>query len=159
MARKYAQIHVAIWTDYDFKALPAIEQHMYFVLLSQARMNLCGVLDYLPSRLAMCVDEWTTDDVERLIKGLEEHRYVVVDRDSHELLLRSFVRNDSLLMNKNVTKGMAAEYGEIMSDKLRAAIDLELRRAFREDSTLAGWPGLKEANPVLFDNVTKGVER
>ncbi len=157
MARRYAQIQVSIWSDFDFKALPAVEQHMYFVLLSQPRLNLCGVLDFLPSRIALCVDEWTTDDVETLVKGLEERRYVVIDRDSHELLLRTFVRNDSLLTNKNVSKGMAAEYGEIISDSIRAAIDVELRKAFREDSTLAGWPGLKESNPVLFRNITEGL--
>ena len=155
MARRYAQIQVSIWSDEDFKALTAAEQHMYFVLLSQARINLCGVLDYMPSRLAMCVYEWTTDDVERLLKGLTDKRYIVVDYDSGELLLRSFIRNDGLLKSPNVTKGAAAEFGEIMSDKLRTVITKELKRAFEEDPTLAGWKGLKETNPVLFKNVTE----
>lgn len=156
MARKFAQIQVSIWTDEDFKSLPAVEQHMYFVLLSQPRMNLVGMIDYIPSRLAICVDEWTADDVERLIKGLEQRRYVIVDRDTHELILRSFVRRDGLLRSNTITKGAAADYAEVMSDKLRTAIDDELIRAFREDSTMQGWAGLKEANPILFERVTGG---
>lgn len=159
MARKYAQIHVAIWTDEDFKSLSPAEQHMYFVLLSQPRLNLCGVMDYIPSRLAMCVYEWTEDDVVGLIKSLEAKRYVVVDHDSKELLLRSFIRRDGLLKSKTITIGAASDYAEVMSQKLRDAIDKELRRAFRDDSTLAGWPGLKEANPVLFDRITGGANK
>lgn len=159
MARKFAQIQVGIWTDEDFKSLPAIEQHMYFVLLSQPRLNLCGVMDYIPSRLAMCVYEWTVDDVERLVKGLEDKRYVLVDHDSHELLLRSFIRRDGLLKAKTITIGAASDYSEVMSQKLRDAIDKELRRAFREDSTVAGWQGLKECNPVLFERVSGGASR
>jgi hypothetical protein len=58
----------------------------------------------------------------------------------------------------NVTKGAAAEYGEIMSEKLRQAIQKELTRAFKEDPTMAGWKGLKETNPVLFRNVSGGVK-
>lgn len=156
MARKYAQLHVAIWTDFDFKALLDVEQHMYFVLLSQPRMNLCGVLDFIPSRIALCVDHWTTDDVERLVKGLEAKRYVVVDYDSHELLLRSFLRNDGLLRSHTITKGAASDYAEVMSDKLRKVLDDEIARAFREDPEMAGWKGLKEANPILFGRVTEG---
>jgi hypothetical protein len=159
MARKFAQIQVAIWTDEDFKSLPAAEQHMYFVLLSQPRLSLCGVIDYIPSRLAMCVYEWTTDDVERLVKQLEDKRYIVVDHDSRELLLRSFIRRDGLLKAKTITIGAASDYAEVMSDKLRQAIDHELARAFRDDPSMAGWEGLKGANPVLFERVTKGATK
>ena len=159
MARKFAQIHVAIWTDEDFKSLSPAEQHMYFVLLSQPRLNLCGVMDFIPSRLAMCVYEWTADDVERLVKSLEDKRYVVVDYDSRELLLRSFIRRDGLLKAKTITIGAASDYAEVMSEKLRSTIDKELRRAFRDDPTLAGWQGLKEANPVLFNRVTEGAKK
>lgn len=157
MARKFAQIHVAIWSDHDFKALSPAEQHMYFVLLSQPRMNLCGVLDYIPSRLAMCSDEWTIDDVEGLIKQLERRRYVVVDYDTREVLLRSFIRRDGLLKSKNITIGAATDYAEVMSEKLRKSIDKELARAYRDDPKLDGWEGLERANPVLFKRVTEGV--
>lgn len=156
MARKFAQIHVAIWSDHDFKSLSPAEQHMYFVLLSQPRMNLCGVLDYIPSRLAMCSDEWSVDDVESLVKKLEARRYVVVDYDTREIMLRSFIRNDGLLKSNTITKGAAVDYGEVMSDKLRTTLDKELIRAYQIDPDLAGWQGLHEANPVLFERVKRG---
>lgn len=158
MARKFAQIQVGIWSDEDFKALPGEQQHMFFVAMSQPRLNLCGVFDYIPSRLARCVSDWTTDDVERLTKELVDARYFVLDYDTHELLIRTFIRNDGLLRVPTVTKGMASDYAEVMSQRLRDAVEVELKRAFKEDSTLAGWKGLKDANPVLFRNVTEGVK-
>jgi hypothetical protein len=156
MARQYAQIQVSIWSDEDFKALDADLQHAFFVLISQPRMNLCGVIDYIQSRIARCVQQWTTDDVERLVKGLEAERYVVVDRDTQELLIRTFIRNDGLLKMPNVAQGMASDYGEVMSDKLRLEVEKELKKVFRKDPELGGWRGIKKGNPVLFERITKG---
>lgn len=155
MARQYAQIQVAIWSDEDFKSLSPELQHMFFVLISQPRMNLCGVIDFIQSRIARCVHEWTTDDVERLVKGLEAERYVVVDRDTQELLVRTFIRNDGLLKMPNVAQGMASDYGEVMSQKLRDVIESELKKAFGDDPELGGWRGVKKGNPVLFGRVGK----
>ena len=156
MARQYAQIQVAIWSDEDFKALDPDLQHAFFVLISQPRMNLCGVIDYIQSRIAGCVKKWTVDDVESLVKGLESEKYVVVDRDTQELLVRTFIRNDGLLKMPNVAQGMASDYGEVMSDRLRKSIDAELKKAFKQDPTLGGWVGVKRGNPVLFNRISGG---
>lgn len=156
MARQYAQIQVAIWSDEHFKSQPAELQHMFFVLISQPRMNLCGVIDFIQTRISGCVDEWTVDDVERLVKGLEAERYVVVDRDTQELLVRTFIRNDGLLKMPNVAQGMASDYGEVMSQKLRNVVEKELTKAFDDDPELGGWKGVKRGNPVLFNRITKG---
>lgn len=154
MARGFAKIYVSIWSDEDFKALPADLQHAYFVLMSQPRLSMCGLLDYMPNRLSKCCYEWTVDTVETLVKGLEKERYVVVDRDTNELLVRSFIRNDEVMRVPNLAKAAASAYGEVMSAELRDAIDDELRKAFKEAPDMAGWKALKESNPVLFRNVT-----
>lgn len=154
MARNHARIHVRIWSDVDFKALSKDEQHAYFVIISQARVNFCGVLDYIPHRLANCCEDWGIDDVEAAIKLLVDARYILVDYDTQELLIRSFIRNDGLLNGANITKAMANDYAEVMSDSLRDAIDTELIRAWREAPEMGGWLGLKEANRTLFNHVT-----
>lgn len=159
MARKYAQIQVAIWSDEDFKALAPAAQHMFFVLLSQPRVNLCGVLDYLPHRLAGCSHQMTTDDVEHLIKTLRDERYVVIDFDTSELLIRSFVRNDGLLKMPNVAKGMASDFGEVMSQKLRNTIEYELSKTYKREPDLAGWEAIRQTNPVLHRRVMEGVSK
>lgn len=155
MARKYAQIHVGIWSDEDFKSLDALYQHMYFVLLSQPRMNLCGVIDFIPRRIAQASYSMTVDEVEQRVKWLESQRYVVVDNDTSELLIRSLIRNDGLLKMPNVATGMASDYGEIMSKKLRDAIEIELFRCYREDPDLRGWESVERTNPALFDIIKR----
>lgn len=155
MARQYAQIQVAIWSDEDFKELSPALQHMFFVLISQPRMNLCGVIDYIVTRIAGCSSSWTVGQVEKLVTGLEEKRYIVVDRETQELLIRTFIRNDGLLKMPNVAQGMASDYGEVMSDKLRKVLDRELKKAFHDDPELGGWVGVKRGNPVLFGRISK----
>lgn len=155
MARKYAQIQVSIWSDEDFKALDPLYQHMYFVLLSQPRMNLCGVIDFIPSRIAQASYDLTRAQVEERVAHLDKKRYVVVDEDTSELLIRTFIRNDGLLKMPNVATGMASDYGEVMSQKLRTAIEKELARVYKEDPELKGWESVDRTNPVLFANLSK----
>lgn len=157
MARKYAQIQVSIWSDEDFKALDPLYQHMYFVLLSQPRMNLCGVIDFIPARIAQASYSLTVDEVEQRVKWLDSKRYIVVDNDTSELLIRSFIRNDGLLKMPNVATGMASDYGEVMSPRLRKAIEKELARCYETEPDLRGWESVKRTNSVLFKNVSKGV--
>lgn len=156
MARKYAQIQVSIWSDEDFKALDPLSQHMYFVLLSQPRMNLCGVIDFIPARIAQASYDLTRAEVEERVAHLDKERYVVVDNETSELLIRTFIRNDGLLKIPNVATGMASDYGEVMSARLRSAIEKELTRVYQEDPELRGWASVKNVNPVLFSNISKG---
>jgi len=159
MARNYAKILVTIWSNEDFKALPRDLQHMYFVLLSQARLSTCGLLDFFPTRLATCCDEMTIDDVATDLKGLERRRYIVVDYDTQELLIRSFMRNDGVLHSPNLTVAAVREYGEVMSEKVRKAIETELSRAYREAPSLPSWKKVREENHLLAETVLgKGSE-
>lgn len=153
MARKYAQILVSIWSDEDFKALDPEYQHMFFVLVSQPRMNLCGVIDFIPSRIAQASHALTIDDVTQRVKWLDSKRYVVHDADTGELLIRSFIRHDGLLKNPKVTVGMATDYGEVMSSALRDQILKELRRCYEEDPDMKGWASIEKTNPVLHRKV------
>lgn len=155
MARDHARIQVALWSDPDFRALSCEAQRMYLVILSQPRLSYCGSLDYLPSRLAVLAADETPDDVEQAVKALESHRYVVVDRDTHELLVRTFVRHDGLLGSPNVTKAMLKDRAALLSEPLRHVLDDELRRAYRNDPRAAGWKGFKAADPELFAEVAR----
>ena len=154
MARDHARIHVAIWSDPDFRSLESSAQRMYLLLLSQPRLSYCGSLDYLPTRYAMLAPDEDDSSVERAVKLLEADRFVVVDRDSHELVIRSYVRHDGLLSSPNVTKAMVKDRAALLSERLRDVIDEELNRAWLEDSKRAGWKGLKAADPALFQKVT-----
>ncbi len=154
MARDYGRIKVSIWSDPDFVRLPMEAQHAYFMLLSQPRLSYCGVLDYLPGRLATLTPEHDNVSVDHAVKMLEGDHFIVVDRATSELLIRSFVRHDGMLASPNVTKAMVRDYTNVLSPALREALDAELTRCFEADRTLAGWKALKEVLPDLYARVT-----
>jgi len=154
MARDHGRIYVAIWSDPDFKLLDRDGQRMYMLLCTQARLTYCGALDYLPGRLATLARDEDEHTVETAIKALEADRFVIVDRTTHEVLIRTFVRHDGLLGSPNMTKAMLKDRAALLSDDLRTAVDSELSRAFREDPKAKGWTGFKQAAPDLFKQVS-----
>lgn len=154
MPREHARIQVAIWSDPSFRALERDPQRMYLVLLSQHRLSYCGALDYMPNRLASFAIDETEATVENAVKILEHERFVVLDRDTGELLIRSFVRHDRLLESPNMTKAMTKDRAAMLSDHLRAVVDEELIRAYRQRPDIAGWKGLRDIAPELFDHIT-----
>lgn len=159
MPRDHARIQTAIWSDPDFRQLPERAQRMYFVVLSQPRLNYCGVLDYMPTRLAKFSADSTPKTVGNAVSILENRGFVLVDPDTSELLVRSFVRHDGLLDSPNVTKAMVKDYWAVLSDDIKKAVVEELSRAYQEDSALKGWKGLHEASAALHSMVSVNPSR
>lgn len=155
MARDHARIKVSIWADPDFRALRAPLQHAYLMLTSQPRVSYCGVLEYLPRRYASMAAGLTVESIEKAIVGLVEKRFVVLDEDTEELLIRSYVRHDELLKMANPAKAMAKDYAQVLSQGLRAAILTELRRAYFESPQMKGWQGIADASPELFQDIAR----
>lgn len=163
MARDHARTYVSIWGT-DFTHLSAEAQRLYWVITSQHNLTYCGVLDYIPNRLANLAKDTDADDVQRALNELESSRHVVVDYDTSEILIRTFVRWDGLLDSPNVTKAMLKARALIMSDRLREALDTEISKAFKADPKRAGWKGFKAADGTLYNRLCgrgsgKGSER
>lgn len=154
MARDHARITVSIWADPEFRALDREAQRMYLLLLSQARLTYCGALDYMPGRLATLADDEDPITIDAALNTLEHKRFVVGDYVTSELLVRTFVRHDGLLGSPNMTKAMLKDRAALLSDTLREAVDVELRRAYQDDPKLKGWAGLKQADPDLFKRIS-----
>lgn len=153
MARDHGRILVAIWADRDFRGLCRDAQRMYLLLCTQARLTYCGALDYLPGRLATLASDEDEQTVDHAVKLLEGERFVVVDRTTSEILVRSFVRHDGLLGSPNVTKAMLKDRASLLSDDLRDVLDTELSRAYHDDPKAKGWAGFKQAEPDLFERL------
>ena len=154
MARDHARVMLSIWSDGDFKALAKDAQRMYLVLLTQPSLRYCGVLDYLPSRLARLATDETEDDVEKAVATLAETSHVIVDYETSEALIRTYIRHDGLLSSPNMVKAMLKDRSQVISDMLRIAIDNELSKAFQADPKAPGWKGFKAADPVLYETLS-----
>lgn len=157
MARTYARLYVAIDSDPDFSDLSAEEQALYFRLLAASRLTMCGVADWRPAKLVRRFRGMTRERLEALALSLEQRRFIVIDRETEEVLVRSFVRHDGVLKSPNLVKAMIRDYHDIGSDLLKQVVAFEVRRGLREDPDAKGshlipegFPDPDEYLPELF---------
>lgn len=154
---RYSRTKTTIWTDRDFTALPAHAQRTYWLILSQAELSLCGVLQPAFKRWARFARDTSLEDVEQAAKELSEAQFIVIDDETDELLVRTFVRHDLALQSDNSVVGMSKAFEAIHSKVLRKVVLEELRKDLRYDL----WNRLQRAIPngdakVLRDRVAKG---
>jgi len=139
LAREHARIQTAIWLDDDFLDLTPAAQHLYFVLTTQMNLSFCGVANWHSGRIAQLAASWTVVDVEKAAEELAERLYIIIDEDTGEVLVRSFIRNDGLLSSPNISKAMLRVFGDIGSRLIKHVIVFELNRLYNEQPLLKGW--------------------
>ncbi|MEU8829405.1 hypothetical protein [Streptomyces sp900116325] len=128
MARGHGRILTSIWEDTDFLALDEPEQRLYLFFISQPNLNHAGLLDLTLRRWSRKARGLTVAELEKRIGTLEAARFVVVDDDTEELLIRSFVRNDGVWRMPKVMGAMVSGALEISSWRLRSALLAEMDR-------------------------------
>lgn len=128
MARDHARLDVHIWTDDDYRDLSVAAKMVYLQLLSQPKLSYAGVLDLAVKRWARAHPDLGTAGVRAALSELDAARFVVVDQDTEEVLVRSFIRNDGLYKQPNVLRAALRVAFEIESPILRGALAAELRR-------------------------------
>lgn len=138
MARGHGRILTSIWEDPDFLALDERAQRLYLFLISQPNLNHAGLLDLTLRRWARKARGLTVAELEKRIADLEDARFVVVDEDTEELLIRSFVRNDGVWRMPKVMGAMVSGALEMTSRRLQRALLAEMGRIPLEE--LSGEP-------------------
>lgn len=133
MANAAALIHEGLWHDRDFARLDRRPQCMYLQVLSTKDLDTAGVLTLHPELLARGCAELSVADVLADLDVLEQARFVVVDVDTFEVLVRSYARLVSV-KSPNAWRSVAKNARLIRSAKLRAALAAELRRIRRKDA-------------------------
>ncbi|WP_438489510.1 hypothetical protein [Streptomyces sp. S186] len=128
MARGHGRILTSIWEDEDFLNLDERDQRMYLFLISQPNLNHAGLLDLTLRRWSRKARGLTVAELEKRITALDEARFVVVDDDTEELLIRSFVRNDGVWRMPKVMGAMVSGALEISSKRLQRALLAEMDR-------------------------------
>lgn len=128
MARDHARIRLNIWDDEDFTELSSSAQWLYFRILSHASLSYCGVADWRPGRYAASAGDLTANDVEAFAAELERGLYIVVDRETEEVLVRSFVKHDELMDKWNMAAAVARAWSLAASKPIKAVVVHELHR-------------------------------
>lgn len=132
MARTYGRVLTATWQDDDWRLLPSDAQHLYLLLVSQPDISPCGVLPYVPRRWAAMAVDLDVEDVEHRLRVLEDRRFVIVDDDTGELVIRSYVRHDGGLANTKMRGAIRNGLEEIHSSTIRRAVEAEIPTEYRE---------------------------
>lgn len=121
MPLAHAVVSTSVWADEAWVALTGAAQRFYWLLLSQQKLSLIGTIDYLPSRWARMAADTSLDSIEAAVDELEASRFIVVDHDTDELLIRTFVRHDieKVQRNQNLLRGLWNAWAKIESRQLR----------------------------------------
>ena len=128
MARDRANINTAMWTDQDFRDLNMAEQHLYKLLMTHPTLSYVGVADWRPGRIAAMTADATAAGVRATAESLQAKRYVFIDDETEEILVRSFLRHDGLLKQPKLSISMVNAFGSVASKMVREVITYELQR-------------------------------
>lgn len=128
MARGHGRISSSIWEDSDFLALTQQQQRLYLFLISQPNLNHAGLLPLTLRRWARKSKGLTARELEDHLDSLAVQQFIVLDEDTEELLIRTFVRNDGVWRMPKVMGAMVSGAMEIESHALRRALVAEMDR-------------------------------
>lgn len=139
MARDFCVINTTIWQDADFRALPAPAQHLYLLLWTHPDLSYCGVADYRPGRIAKFSEGLTATVVETLTQCLESRHFLVIDRESEEVMVRSWLHWDGVMKQPRIAVSMTKAYASTASNLIRGVVVHELHKIRDGAPELACW--------------------
>lgn len=132
MARDRANIFTNIWTDTDWRALTGEEQHLYLLLMTHPDLSYAGVCDWRPGRLSKMRGDATRADIEQAGQALQARQFILIDDETEEVLIRSYIRHDGVLKQPNLAVSFVNAYGAAASPEIRMLIIHELKRLVNE---------------------------
>lgn len=150
MAREYARYLTKTHRDPDWHALSTAHHDAYMALLSSDDITWAGVAPYMPARYGGLATDLTARKVERLWADLDRARFLVLDKGTGEILVRSFLRHDNVIAKPNLTKAFCQAWRRVRSDRINEVLMDELRRILHEAPKLSGWNQIEELMPEQF---------
>jgi hypothetical protein len=146
MARREARLLVSIWDDPDFLALSAMAQRLFMFLISQPDLAHDGVMAVRIRRWSKKAAGLTPAQVSESLDELAAARFVIVDDDAEELVIRSFIRGDKVYRQPNVLRAAADHLATVSSPIIRATVRAELTRIQADDQEIP-----EKSGPVITE--------
>lgn len=137
--KNHAQIKLDIWGDDDWLDLSPRAQHLYFVLWTSPGLSFCGAGDWHPGRIANRARGWTAESVEAAAAELSANLFLVVDTDTDEYLLRSWIKHDGLWRTPNMAVSVANARAELASRTLRGIVVFEVAKIRKREPDSTSW--------------------
>lgn len=137
--KDHARVNLAIWGDDDFLDLRVDEQALYLTLWTSPGLSYCGAGTWHPGRIANLAADWTADRVEAAAAGLSRALFVLIDRDTDEFLIRSWIKHDGLWRTPNMAVSLANARAELSSRALRGVVVHEVRKIRDANPDSSSW--------------------
>lgn len=148
MARDRASIRIDMWGDGDWRDLPIGAQHLYMLLLSHPTLSYAGVAEWHPGKLAAMTNNMTPAGVLESAAVLESHGFIVVEQNTDEVLVRSFIKHDGLMKQPKLVVSMTTAYAAVASRRIQLVIAHEVQKMREREPDLRAWE-VKQAQTVL----------
>ncbi|KXT55591.1 hypothetical protein Y710_18565, partial [Gordonia sp. QH-12] len=131
MPREFAKAWFSMFTDDDFACQDSGDKWLYMVLLGQPALNYAGVQPMNMRRWQRAmrdVSGTVPSEAEMHVRlnRMERRRYVFVDPDTGETLVRTFMRSDGVARQPNVLKSALRALAHVESPKLASVLASEL---------------------------------
>ena len=139
MAREFSKTNLTIWQDADWRALPWPAQHVYKMLWEHPSLSYCGVVDWRPAKLLGWGDGWEREHMDALVDCLQARHFIVIDDETEECLVRSWMRWDGLIRQPRLAVSLSKAYAEVGSNTIRGVIVNELRKIRDREPDAHGW--------------------
>jgi hypothetical protein len=118
--REYGKLMVKVWDpDSDFRLLASGAQRLYAMFCSLRSCSPAGCLPLQPRKWAQNAPDTTVDEIQAALDLLVLERYVFVDEDTEEVLIRTFIKSDGWAKNPNKAKAVESAIARIESPTLR----------------------------------------
>lgn len=127
MARTHGRLFCSIWEDDDFLVLSPEAKNVYQALVSQKDLTHAGTI-FLRAPLWAELVGYSIEVMEAALEELRTAHFVVIDRRTFELLVRSLIRRDGVYKQPNVYKSAIEHIYMVSSRTIRAVLLSELTR-------------------------------
>lgn len=117
-----------MWASRKWRRLSTGAQWLYMFLLTSPTLTYAGISDWRPARIAAKADGVDADEIRRRAAELEAGRFAYVDESTEEVVIRSFLRYDGLLLNPNLWRSVGVDFADIASERLQTVVAVEAKR-------------------------------
>jgi hypothetical protein len=131
--RQFGKLHMRFHADPAWRALTSDAQWLYSHLLSQPMTNGAGVTPLQITKWSKGAADMTLERIQRAVEVLTEREFLIVDYDTEEVLLRSFIADDTPTAGTpHVLKGAINRSLLVQSVEIRRALVKEISNLGRE---------------------------
>ncbi|WP_188491950.1 hypothetical protein [Williamsia phyllosphaerae] len=132
-------MHTDIWGNDDWLDLTVDAQNLYMMLYTSPALSLCGAADWHVGRLCNRAADWTPAKIERAAEELSERLFLIIDTETDECLLRSWVKHDGLWRTPNMAVSVTNARADLASRTLRGVIVHEVRKLRDAEPESTSW--------------------